>query len=63
VNTASEIAAQMTQNPALRIALDGYRVSGPTRTRGQNLSDRRINTVRAAVASPHRPVTTNQDRI
>jgi len=48
-NTASEIAAYMEQNPSLQIALDGSVDSGATEARSQNLSARRVGTVRAAL--------------
>jgi outer membrane protein OmpA-like peptidoglycan-associated protein len=48
-STASEIASYMEQNPSLQIALDGFRDSGGSDARSQNLSDRRVSNVRAAL--------------
>jgi outer membrane protein OmpA-like peptidoglycan-associated protein len=48
-DTASDIAAYMQQNPSLQLALDGSRDAGNNDVRSQNLSDRRIRAVRAAL--------------
>jgi hypothetical protein len=43
MNKAADIAAYIQQNPSLQVGIDAYKV------RDQDLRDRRINTVRAAL--------------
>lgn len=45
----SEIAAYMKQNPSLQIGIDGSMDPSGTDPRNQDLSDRRVSTVRDAL--------------
>lgn len=49
MSKVSEVAAYMKQNPSLRVGIDGSMDPRGTDPRNQDLSDRRVNTIRNAL--------------